>query len=384
MKALVANPYRLFFMLGTFGLFVGLSVWLISGFNEQLYFGRMHAHYMMGIFLLSFVIGFLMTAIPRMSSGRPASGKELMLQFLPMLSAAFWGVLENDESYFFLSLIISLLVLFRFCLIRIIKCPNIFPDVFPMVMIGLLSGLSGAVLSYLGYTDIGGRLFYLNFVLCLCVGIGAKLIPALLRLGVCGSPRKEEFWVIGTLLTAACFVEIYLSGNVGSFSRAALVTLVFFRHWKGHVFRGPNSSVGWGLRIASVSMMLGTIGLWIFPEYHLESVHLLYVSGFGLLTLMVASRVILAHGNHDLQLEFKNWYVKLPVAMIVLAAATRVSAAFVDGGYERHLTYAAFTFLVGLGLWCYFFVPKLIGITGKRKLSLEEIARQGPLRPTGK
>lgn len=374
MKSLTLSPYRIFFLLGTIGLFIGLFVWIITGFNNQFYFGRLHAHYMVGIFLMSFIIGFLMTAIPRMSGGRAASETDIILQLLPMLSAAFWGVLEQDESYFFLSLIVAILMLFRFCFSRIVKCPHVVPDVFPMVIIGLLSGLMGAIFSYFNHTEIGSRLFYLNFVLCLCVGIGAKLIPMLLRLCGTKSYGKEEFWAVGLLLTLASFIEIYIHEAGGNFLRAALITLVFFRYWKVHLFTGVNSSLAWGIRIASVSMLFGTLGLWLFPNYRLEAIHLLYVSGFGLLTLMVASRVILAHGNHDLQLEYKNWFIRIPVAMIVLAAATRISAVFIEGGYERHLSYAAFSFLTGCGLWCYFFLPKLLGFTGKRKISLDDIA----------
>lgn len=374
MNSLIKNPYRLFFALGTVGLFAGVFVWLVTGVNSELYFGRMHAHYMMGIFLLSFVIGFLMTAIPRMSASSSATETEIIAQLIPMLSAAFWGVFENDERYFFLSLIISLLVLFRFCFSRIIKCRHVVPDVFPMVIIGLLSGFSGAVLSFIGHSDIGSRLFYLNFVLCLCVGVGSKLIPMLLRLNFMPSYRKEEFWVVGILLTAACFIEIYLAENYGNLLRAGVITFVFFRYWRAWQLSAQSSSLSWGIRIAAVSMLAGTVGLWLFPDYRLEAIHLLYVSGFGLLTIMIASRVILAHGNHDLQLEFGNWYIKLPIGMIVFAAATRIAAAFIDGGYERHLAYAAFVFLTGCGLWSYFFIPKLLGFPGKRKMSLDEVA----------
>ena len=230
------------------------------------------------------------------------------------------------------------------------------------------------MLCYFDQSEIGGRLFYLNFVLLLCVGIGSKLIPMLLRIGYNGYQRTEEFWAIGLLLTGACFLEVYVDIELGNFLRAAIITYVFFRHWKAHLFKGPNSSVGMGVRIATFSMLSGAIGLWLFPEYRLESLHLLYVSGFSLLTLMVASRVILAHGNHDLQLEEKNWFIRIPVAMIALAAATRVSAVFIEGGYERHLAFAAFSFIMGCLLWCYFFLPKLLGITGKRTIPLDDIA----------
>jgi uncharacterized protein involved in response to NO len=365
MKDIISTPYKVFFFLGTMGLFLGLFVWLITGFNEELYFGRMHAHYMVGIFLLSFIIGFLMTAIPRMTRSNPATERDLLLQFLPMASAAFWGVLEYDEKYFFWSIIASIIILFRFCFVRITRCPRVIPEVFPMVILALLSGLTGAAAHLFEQYEIGSRLFYLNFVLLLCVGVGAKLIPMLLRLDAKEEHRKEEFWIIGVLLTLACFVEVYLSEGWGNFLRAAMISLVFFRYWQGHVFGENNSGLAWGVRIASTSILMGTIGIWIFPAYRLEAIHILYVSGFGLLTLMVASRVILAHGQHNLQMEVKNWFIRIPIALIVLASATRVSAIFVEDGYQRHLAYAAFTFITACGFWSYFFLPKLLGFKGK-------------------
>lgn len=352
----------MFFFLGTLGLFTGLSVWVISGINDDLYFGRMHAHYMIGIFLLSFIIGFLMTAIPRMSMQAPASKKEMLLQLIPMLSAAFWGLFEEQEQYFFLSLIVAILILFRFAGRRILKSPHMIPDVFPMVLISLISGVSGAMLCFMGHTDIGGRLFYLNFVLGLCVGIGARLIPMILQLNCGYNSKRGEFWIIGLLLLGACFIEVYLHESSGNFLRALVIGFVFFRHWKVHKFGGPNSSVAWGMRLSAVSMLAGVFALWLFPVYRLEALHLLYVSGFSVLTLMVASRVILAHGNHDLSLEFKNWFIKVPILLFLLAAATRVSAVFIPGGYERHLAYAAISFLAGCILWAYFFMPKLLDL----------------------
>lgn len=361
-NTLFKTPYRLFFLLGTIALFVGLIIWILPLIDDQLYFGRMHAHYMIGIFLLSFVIGFLMTAIPRMSNSRPASHKEMLLQLMPMLFAAFFGLYQINERPFFLSLVIALVILFRFASVRIIKAPQVIPDVFPMVLVGLFSGLAGALFNFFDYTEIGNRLFYLNFVLALCVGIGARLLPMIMNVKCSYSAKTSEFLLIGALLTLACFIEVYVSENFGNAIRAMTMTAVFFRHWKAHLFEGPTSSVAWGLRFAAFSMLFGSIGLWLFPSFRLEALHIIYVSGFGLLTIMVASRVILAHGNHDLKLEFGNWFIKIPMTLIILAGVTRVSAAFLPAVYEQHLAYAAISFLSGCLLWSYFFLPKLLDL----------------------
>lgn len=360
MQRFQKNPYTLFFSLGAIGLFMGLSVWIIYGFfSDDFYLGKMHAHYMVGIFLLSFVIGFLMTAIPRMSGAPGASQKELIFQLVPMLSASFWGVFESQEKLFFSSLVVALIVLFVFCFRRIVTAPHIVPDVFPFVIISLVAGLIGAILFIFDLPEIGGRLFYVNMILGLCVGVGARLIPMILGTGCARPYGVKEMWVIGFMLVGSSFIEIYASETYGNLFRFLLILVVFFRYWNVHRFTGFHSSVSWGVRIAAVSILFGTMGLWLVPHYRLEALHLLFVSGFGLLTLMVASRVILAHGNHNLSLEIKNLFLKIPIGLIVLASATRISAAFVQG-YQRHLGYAAFTFIVAGLVWSYFFIPKLI------------------------
>lgn len=353
-------PYRPFFLTGTLGLLIGLGVWVVFGlFNPDFYMGQLHARYMIGVFLLSFVIGFLMTAIPNMSKAPSASKGEIFLQLVPLLFTAFFGILENEEKYFFASVIGTLLVLFVFCGRRILSCTHKVPDVFPMVILSLLSGLVGSMFFLVDMPYIGGRLFYLNLILGLCVGVGAKLVPMLLRLGCSGSYSRGEMWIVGGLLAMSCFVEAYWNESYGTFLRFLVMTWVLLKYWKVYIFNGFNTALSVGVRFAALSIFLGTLGLWVFPAYRLESLHVLYVSGFALLTIMVASRVILAHGNFDLNLEMRNWFIRIPVALIILAAATRVSAVFIEGSYEKHLAYAAASFLIAVVMWGCFFIPKL-------------------------
>jgi len=319
----------------------------------------MHAHYMIGIFLLSFVIGFLMTTIPSMTRSPGTNFKEFIFQLTPMVIAALLGIFDSMETYFFISLGVSLLVLFRFCATRILTSPHMIPDVFPMVILSILSGLAGILFFIFGQNEIGGKLFYLNMILGLCVGVGAKLIPMILRLGCTHRYKAGEMWLVGAALMASCFIEVYGKESIGGLLRFVIMVLVFFRYWHGYRLSGFNSSVAIGVRVAATSIVLGTLGLWCFSEYRLESLHLLYISGFALLTLMVASRIILAHGNYDLTLEFKNWFLKIPIGLILLAAATRISATFIDGGFERHLAYASISFLAGGILWAFYFLPKI-------------------------
>src|SRR5690606_17315708 len=121
-----------------------------------------------------------------------------------------------DERPFFLSLIVTLFILFRFAAVRIMKSPYVIPDVFPMVLVGLLSGLVGSILNFFDLSEIGNKFFYLNFILALSVGIGTRLLPMIMNVRCSHSAKPQEFFLIGSILTAACITEVYLNENLGN------------------------------------------------------------------------------------------------------------------------------------------------------------------------
>lgn len=362
MKNIISNPYRLFFFIGILGLFLGTGVWIVHGlFDNSFYMGIMHARFMIAIFLLGFVAGFLMTAVPKMSSTSPANKGEVLLQLGTFSLCLISGFFEDYEKLFFSSVILNLLVLFVFCGRRIITCRHMIPDVFPMVIVSLFSGLLGAVFYLLNDSFLGGRLFYLTMILGLCIGVGAKLIPMLLRLGCGTSYRKNELWFVGFFLLASAFIESWYSEQQGNLIRAIVMGIAFFRYWKIHKFVGFNTTVANGIRLSALSIFAGTLGIFFFPDFRLEGLHMIYISGFALLTVLVASRVILANGGFDLSLEFKNWFLRVPVVLILIASFMRVLASFTSQ-YEIFLGLAAFSFLAGMTIWGIFFIPKLGGL----------------------
>jgi len=361
MSEILRNPYRPFFLVGTFAAALGVCVWIPFGLGWwDLYPGTLHAQTMMGLFLNCFVSGFLMTAIPRMSGTRLADPRELRLQALGLSVVAAVVLSPLPASAFFAASVLSLGILLRFCGRRIVQRTSALPEIFAFVLFGLLSGVGGALLSLAGQEILGARLFYLNFVLCLVLGIGMRLVPVLLRLEPKKTPlRTTETLGLAALLTACCFLETFHSPIAGVALRALVGSWIIGVRWR--VFRraGDGAGLRWGVRIAALSMLAG---LWFevaSPEHRLEWIHLVYVSGFSLMTIMVASRVILAHGGHDLGSEVGNWHVRLPVFLFLLAGATRAAAPFISGEYERHLAYAALVYLLALGVWARFFLPRI-------------------------
>lgn len=355
------NPYRPLFFLGTITAIIGAGLWIPFGFHLLgFYPGRMHAHLMMGVFLLSFASGFLMTAIPKMTGTHPSSKIELFIQIISLILATGIGLINKESNLFFMAMLLNLIVLLFFVGKRFWVKQNDLPDVFPFVLAGIFSGIFGCILWMAGFISIGHRLFYLNFVLCLVVGVGSKLIPALLRLNP-GKPNSQKASIIlAAVLTFSCFVDDIDFWSIGPWVRAIAVAWVGIFYWR--VFGKSNlvSGLTRGVRLSALSVILGTILLAANPIYRMEWLHLIYVSGFTLLTFMVASRVILAHGGFDLRLEVKNWRIPSAVGLILLAAATRAFAPFWPQGYERHLAYSALCLVLAIVIWGGFFLPKLI------------------------
>ncbi len=361
MSSSLANPYRPFFFVGTIAAIVGTGVWIPHLFWELgPYPGRLHAQLMMGLFLMSFAMGFLMTALPRMTQSYPTQRYEFVVASLSLGILAALGFTDPSGKSFFLGIVLNATFLFFFAARRVLARKQNLPEIFPLVLWGLSSALLGATLCLLDENSIGERLLYLNFMLCLVLGVGMRLIPTILRL-----PARREKWktwhftLIGAALTSSVFFEIYGDDHIGSYLRAILVSLIAVRGWRLFDRGGSLQGLSIGLRIAAFSVLLGTWALALYPEYRLEALHVIYVMGFSLMTFLVATRVILAHGNYGVENEIKNLYIRLPLFLILLAGLTRVAAIFIPGSYERHLAYAAVSFVIGVSIWAKYFLPRV-------------------------
>src|SRR5438128_6433802 len=83
------DPYRIFFPLGIVLGAMGVSIWPLYYFGiTEGYSGRAHAFVQTDGFLYAFIIGFLLTAIPRFTGTEaPSLGAQYALAALVALSA---------------------------------------------------------------------------------------------------------------------------------------------------------------------------------------------------------------------------------------------------------------------------------------------------------
>lgn len=362
MSSNLENPYKPFFLIGTLAAIVGTGAWVVNAWMPGVpYPGRFHAHIMMGLFLMSFAMGFLMTVLPRMTQTFNCTRREFVFAALFLGLLATFGLSDEGGRIFFSCVLLNVGFLLFFAIRRILQKKNDVPEVFPLVMWGLASAAIGAVLAMGEYQLLGEKLFYLNFMLCLVLGVGTKLMPMLLRL----PPKKAilgkfSFFLIGAMMALSSFAEEVWYAPWGSFLRAITVSFVAVFGWRLFARNATSSGLTWGIRASGFFTAMGTWALAVFPEFRLEALHIIYVMGFSLMTFMVASRVILAHGNHGIQNEMGNIFIKVPVFFLILAGITRVAAIFVPEDYTNHLAYAAMSFIIGIGFWARYFLPRIM------------------------
>ncbi len=249
------------------------------------------------------------------------------------------------------------------------------PNPFLFVGVGVLTGTLGSIILILSRFDLvnekiyllGRLFFYQAYILSFVLGIGSRLIPSLL--GHAPPPNMPQqsiglkaYAVMAVLFMCTYIIEVYFSHFVGAQLRNIVVLFIAFASWKIHLLPKRKAIQAYGLWLSCLFMVVGLVGATLFEVYYIHLIHLFYVSGLSLLTLMIASRVILSHGGHDGQLEVRSKSLIVVTGFLILAALTRLSAGFMPELYLSHLLYAASVWIFGILIWGIVFLPKIFKI----------------------
>lgn len=362
---LSSEPYRLFFATGAIWSVIGVSLWPL--FHAQMlgfYPNLVHARLMIEAFSGAFVVGFLGTAGPRMATAPKLTPLELFwllgLHLACGLSHLCLKTALGDA--FFIALMGSLLLSLVVRVVRFRKEAP--PPQMLLALTGLACGIAGAALLLMPSTlmdlprlRLANLLLYQGLLLPPVLGIGSFVFPRMLG-GDFGEPKgaaqvREKMirsTVAAVLLVGSFFLEAAGMSVLGYALRALVAAgyLLVEVCWRGQ--RGGSLTTGlfWALA-------LGWLGLVLAPFHYVQHVsieHLLYVGGFGMLMLVVGSRVLFGHsGDLDGFFVTSKW-VRFLVFLGVLAATTRATPAWVPSTTVSHHIYAAWTW----GLLCVFWL----------------------------
>jgi len=364
LRWLAAEPYRVFFFSGAVWSMIGVSLWpLFYAQHLGFYPNFVHARIMIEAFGGAFVIGFLGTAGPRMASAPKLTPLELVWLFALHQACAvshlmlhmYWG------DAFFIALLVSLLL----CLvIRVVKFRKEAPP--PQMLLaltGLVCGIVGAsmLLSPKTFLDpqrlrLANLLLYQGLLLPPVLGIGSFVFPRMLG-GDFGDPKTEaqsqtkliRCSVAAVLLVSSFFLEAFGQIIAGYALRACVAAayLLTEMRWK----TSQSGSLTTGLFWALILGFLGITLAGFFYTQHVSVEHLLYIGGFGMLMLIVGSRVLFGHSGDLYGFFVKSKWVRFLIFLGILTATTRATPAWLPSTTISHHIYAAWSWGILVLCW---------------------------------
>lgn len=367
---LLEEPFRIFFPIGAVGGFVGAFLWLAPYMDLALPYGGLY-HGLLQIqgFVMAFAVGFLMTVLPRFMETDKSREWEIGLSVVFLVGsmvALFFGYLEVGE-FGFLALLVHLLI---FALRRFVVRQDNPPAPFVLVGFGLLCGVAGVsfILYPLpGFNRLGQNLLEQGMFLAFVMAVGSYLGPRLLY-GVKGFPETEgpvfrkKLWMYatgGVLLLVSFVIESAGQPVFGRLLRALIVAVQLLVEVR--IYRRPHAKylhlyLMW---FSFWCVLLGLCLVCLFPAYEMTMLHITFIGGFGLLTMLIGSRVITGHCDvQDLWLK-SSWQLSTLGVLILLATVARLGAGLNTATYTAFLMSGVGLWLVAMVLWGVIFVPRV-------------------------
>jgi uncharacterized protein involved in response to NO len=377
---LLAEPFRLFFPTAVLTGLLGVAVWpLYFGGFFEMYPGAGHTRLMGQGFFGGFILGFLGTAFPRMLSVQPFRSWQLagcLALFLIFVGAHFTGNTYWGDAAF-----LSLLVVFLgSALAKVPTRRDVPPPGFVLAGLAFICGMAGTVISLLEqHLELDPRwsilrplLAYQGFVLLPVLGVGAFILPKFLGLpnthDLPVSTRPPAGWWIkalfalsvGLLIVGSFIIEVYGWYRSAYTLRFAAVAIYLLRTVPAHQMKTKGNAINGSLRIGLIMILLGLLSVVVWPGYRVALLHVLLVGGLGVVTMIVATRVVLGHSGNASMLSARNRWFWWATGLILLGMATRISGDFLPHIMISHYNYGVLCWAIGIGLWAWKVLPKVL------------------------
>lgn len=373
------EPFRLLFPVGALIGIIGVMMWPLYAWKVTgVYPGPLHPRVMIEGFIGCFVTGFLATALPRLL-GVPKVSIYESVGFSAALAWTAWLHYSGRTLWGDLAFFCTILTLVFLLAVRTLFRQDTPPPAFVLVAMGLLSALAGSFglaasqvapgLSPEWVMPFARLLLFQGFILLPIMGIGAFLLPRFF-----GLPNRQSFpeslalppgWKLRAAFAAACGLAVVASFalQVAGFMRwgyglrAFAILVYFFREVPVHQAGFGGGSLALGLRIALFAIPLGYILLALMPGRTFTFLHVVFITGFSLLTFTVATRVVLGHSGQSEKFRASLWPVLVLCALICLAMFARVTADWMPKVQMSHYAYASVAWISGVLIWGVFVLP---------------------------
>ena len=373
------EPYRLLFPLGAILGIIGVLMWPLFVWHVlKTYPGTSHTRLMIEGFLTCFVVGFLGTVLPRLLDVPRITLREtvgLACALAGIAGLHFTGQTAAGDELFFMVLLVWIIGM----VFRTIFRKDTPPPAFILVVLGILSALIGTALqigaliaptTVIGLPLMMGRLLlFQGYLLLPIMGVGAFLLPRFF-----GMPGRQDFpeslelsedWRLRALFALVCGLAVIASFAIeaagwlrwGYGLRAASVVVYFYREVPIHQAGFAGGSLALSLRLALISIPCGYLLIVGWPQQLLSFLHIVFITGFSLITLTVATRVILGHSGQTHLFRTPLRSVLFMASFVAIAMLTRVSADWMLTLRLNHYAYAALVWIAGVIAWAITILP---------------------------
>lgn len=404
---LVANePYRIFFPVALLAGVLGVMLWPLfyasqipwipNALQLGFYPNFAHAHLMIQGFVGGFAIGFVGTALPNMLSAKSLQRWQLGLLLtlhLSLCTAHLLGYVRTGDALFALMMALML----SFLAIRVKSGKSVPPPGMILAGMGLFSGSLGSL--WMAGAGLNGdpfyylfsqRLLYQAFILLPLLGIGGFIFPMILgtpnQQAKLSGPKLTRAWkakamegaLLGLFIITSYWIEVR-SGQSNQMQSMSWLRVVLCFVWitkeSGWLKRNTAKGImAFALRAGIVCLLGGMIAVGILDQHKIALDHSLYIGGFGLITMIVATRVIYGHSGQGN--KFQLWVKPLCwcTGLLLFDMLTRVTADFMPKIMLSHHVYAALLWVVVSIIWGIALLPSV----KKRPFSVKPIQPASP------
>lgn len=360
-KSALENPYLIFFPIGAICGLLGISVWIMPLFSSSFYPVDMHKELMINGFILNFVVGFLFTAIPRFTETQFANSSEVFAAAFFSLNAAFYSLISKPDLHFLFSTLLVISIV-AYALIRFKNRKRNPPPTFIFIGFGLGLWIFVNVSFFMlhsGYNipiyvmSVIPGLYSNGIVMSLVLGVGGKLIPAILGSQDLMAPQKLSTDLVFLLIV---FFSTYLAIDINDqrwtlLARSFVILYFALYYWRIYKLPKNKTYLARGVWLCAWCFVIGHLLKATWLQYPTDALHAVLISGFSLITFLISTRVVIAHSGFGIDLEKKHRAIILYSWLMIFAAGTRVFAPIIPRAYKHHLAYAAIVWLVAFLIW---------------------------------
>ncbi len=366
-----AEPFRIFFPIAVLAALVGVMLWplMLAGWMEA-YPGLRHARLMIFGFFGAFILGFTGTAMPRLLETPPLWLPGVLLQaVLHCLAVMVYtlGSIPLGDALFGAELVVWVALLGS----RLAARRDLPPPGFVLMPLAVAAAVAGLLLDWHGRwhelppsADVLMRLLaYHAFILLSVLGAGSFLLPRFLGLGpppefpVQRTPSpawRKAAWqagFVGVILVGSYVLEAMASPRLGVTVRVAAVMYFLSSSMPLRRVRWSWRGVHWLLVTGLVCIPLGILAGGFWPGWRVGLSHIELVTGFGLITFAVGTRVVFGHSGQGARLQRVHPWLTTATILMILGMLSRLSGEVLPSTMVRHYIYGAVCWGAGGVIW---------------------------------